>query len=75
MTQSFSGAITGLFWLRSVLTPDQVSTLYNETIVHRDSTSSIPADSEVIISWSDILATGSFHGGTIVIGNYYYLIN
>ena len=63
---AFSGSVTGLFWLKTALTTDQVSTLYHGTRVDRDSTSSIPHDSEVVISWNDILTRGSFHGGTIV---------
>ena len=67
---AFSGSVTGLFWLRTALTPDQVSALYKDTLVHRDSTSSIPHDSEVVISWTEILKISSFHSGVIVFGKF-----
>eukprot|EP00116_Pleurobrachia_bachei_P005582 sb/3465844/ len=62
LRNAFSGKITGLFWLRKVLTPDQVSTLYKDTLVDRDSASYPPED--IVLSWSGILTTGKFHGGT-----------
>ena len=61
MKDTFSGGLMDLFWLRKVLTPDQVSTLYKDGILHRDFASYLPGD--VVLSWSDILTTGSFHGG------------
>ena len=62
MNNAFSGSVTGLFWLRKVLTPAEVSTLYRDTLVHRDSSNYVPGDT--VISWSEILTTGSIHGGT-----------
>ena len=59
---AFSGELTGLFWLRKALSPDEVDTLYKDTLVNRDSASYPQA--ETVLSWNDILTKGSINGGT-----------